>query len=156
MAVPDKEITGRMRRFAQTCRDGGLKVTHQRTEVFREVAGADEHPDAETIFQRVRRRVTGISLDTVYRTLPAMEALGLVRRTEISGQSARYDANTDMHHHFVCTRCGRVDDFYSEALDGLAIPRSVQALGRIESAQVQVRGVCSACEGRRGGKARKR
>ena len=42
----------------------GMKVTHQRTEIFREVAGSDEHPDAETVYQRVRKRVTGISRDT--------------------------------------------------------------------------------------------
>ncbi|HPC94940.1 MAG TPA: transcriptional repressor [Sedimentisphaerales bacterium] len=145
MAVSKAEIERRMQRFAETCRKGGLKTTHQRMEVFRELAGTENHPDAETIYRHVRRRVPAISRDTVYRTLATLEDQGLVRKAEIVSGRARYDANTDHHHHFICTACGRVHDFYSPALDDLPIPRSVSALGRVESAQVQLRGVCTNC-----------
>jgi Fur family peroxide stress response transcriptional regulator len=138
-----------MQRFLEECRRSGLRVTHQRTEVFRELASTAEHPDAETLYQRVRRRVPTVSRDTVYRTLAALEACSLVRKAEIQFSRGRYDANMDRHHHFVCTECGRVADFYSEALDRLPIPVSVASLGRIHSTHVQVRGVCSACVGRK-------
>jgi Fur family peroxide stress response transcriptional regulator len=88
--------------------------------------------------------------DTVYRTLALLEALGLIRKAGILPHQGRYDANTARHHHFVCMACGRVQDFCSEALDDLPLPRSVKSLGRIQSAQVQVRGVCTACTGRKG------
>ena len=153
MTVSRAELERRIRRFAETCGRSGMKVTHQRTEIFREVAGSDEHPDAETVYQRVRKRVTGISRDTVYRTLATLEGEGLIRKAEVLGGSARFDANLDQHHHFVCTVCGAVKDFRSEALDNLPISRSVKALGRVGSAHVQVRGICSACIGR---KARRR
>lgn len=149
MAVPESEHQRRISEFADTCHRKGLRVTHQRMEVFRELAASDKHPDAETIHQRVRRRVLAVSRDTVYRTLATLETQGLIRRTQVLGGPARYDANTEQHHHFVCTRCGLVRDFYSEALDDLPIPKSVEAFGRIETAQVQVRGVCSSCASRR-------
>ncbi|MDI6448568.1 Fur family transcriptional regulator [Anaerobaca lacustris] len=145
MAVSKSEIERRMRRFAETCQAGGLKLTHQRMEVFRELAGTDDHPDAETIYQNVRRRVPAISRDTVYRTLATLEEQGLVHKAEILSGRGRYDANMDHHHHFVCTECGRVHDFYSQALDDLPIPRSVTAIGRVESTQVQLRGICAGC-----------
>ena len=148
MAVPKAELERRISRFGQTCARAGMKVTHQRTEVFREVAGRDEHPDAETVYQRVRRRVTGISRDTVYRTLAMLESEGLIHRTGALSGPARYDANLERHHHFVCIACGKITDFRSKALDGLPIPRSVTALGRIGAVQVYVRGVCSACVSR--------
>jgi Fe2+ or Zn2+ uptake regulation protein len=44
--------------------------------------------------------------------------------------------------------CGGIKDFRSEALNDLPIPDSVKSLGTVESAQVQVRGVCSDCAGR--------
>jgi len=138
-----------MELFGATCRQQGLKATHQRVEIFRELAASDEHPDAETVYQRVRKRVTGISHDTVYRTLATLQTEGLIRRTEVLGGPARYDANTKRHHHFLCTSCGLVKDFYSEALDDLPIPKSVKAFGRIEATQVQVRGVCVACASRK-------
>jgi Fur family peroxide stress response transcriptional regulator len=135
--------------FAAACRRRGLKLTHQRTEVFRELSATDEHPDAETLYRRVRRRIPAISRDTVYRTLATLEEQGLIRRAETYTGAARFDANTEQHHHFVCVRCGRVSDFYSDALDRLRVPRSVAALGTVESAHVQVRGICRACRKRR-------
>jgi len=152
LGVPKAEIERRMADFARVCRERGLKSTHQRMEVFRELAGSDRHPDAETVYRAVRRRVPAISRDTVYRTLATLAAQGLVRHAEALTGPARYDANTARHHHFVCTRCGRVEDFYSEALDGLPVPKAVRAFGRVEDVQVQVRGVCTSCAagGRKG------
>ena len=145
MAVVKAEIERRMRRFREICQDSGLKLTHQRMEVFRELAGTEDHPDAETIYRSVSRRVPAISRDTVYRTLATLEEKGLVQKAEILANRGRYDANMDRHHHFVCTECGRVRDFYSDALDELPIPQSVTTLGRVESAHVQLRGICSNC-----------
>jgi len=152
MATSETPLMQRMARFAETCRRRGLKITHQRTEVFRELAASNEHPDAETVYQGVRRRIPSISRDTVYRTLATLEAEGLVRKAETYTGSVRYDANTKPHHHFVCVQCGQVQDFYSEALNRLPMPRSVAALGTVESAHVQVRGICATCRGRKAGK----
>ena len=149
MAISRENLERHVRRFAETCAQAGLKVTHQRTEIFREVASSDEHPDAEMVYQRVRRRVTGISRDTVYRTLATLEREGLLRKAGILGGPSRYDANEEPHHHFVCKVCGRMKDFCSEALDDLPIPAVVKAMGRVESAQVQVRGICGVCARKR-------
>jgi len=149
VSVRKSELDRRMRAFANTCRTKGLKATHQRMEIFRELAGSEEHPDAETIFRNVRQRVPAISRDTVYRTLATLEGQGLIRKAEALSGSTRFDANTDRHHHFICTVCGAIKDFRSQALDDLPIPNSVRSFGNIESAQVQVRGVCSACAGQK-------
>jgi len=149
MALPKADVERRTEAFVRLCRRRGMKVTHQRMEIFKELVASQEHPDAESVYTRVRRRVPAISRDTVYRTLSTLEGEGLIRRTEVLSGPARFDANTDRHHHFVCTACGAIKDFYSPALDRLPIPRAVKNLGRIESAQVQVRGLCSACVARR-------
>jgi Fur family peroxide stress response transcriptional regulator len=149
MAVPSSEVVRRMAAFREALRREDLKSTPQRLEVFRELAASDKHPDAETVHGRVRRRLPAISLDTVYRTLAALEAAGVVRRTAVFGGPARFDANVGPHHHFVCTRCGRVQDFAGPALDDLPLPPGVKALGQVESAHVQVRGLCAACARRK-------
>jgi Fur family peroxide stress response transcriptional regulator len=150
MTVSKAEVERRVQAFVQACRRRGMKVTHQRTEIFRELAASVEHPDAETVYQAVCRRVPSISRDTVYRTLATLEVEGLIRKVSPLVERARYDANSDRHHHFICTVCGMVRDFYSEDLDDLPIPPAVKTLGAIESAQVEVRGICSACAQREG------
>lgn len=149
MSIRESQLDRRMRAFAHTCRAKGLKATHQRMEIFRELAGSEEHPDAEAIYQKVRERVPAISRDTVYRTLATLEDHGLIRKAEALSGSTRFDANIDRHHHFICTVCCDIKDFRSQALDDLPIPNSVRSFGNIESAQVQIRGVCSACAGRK-------
>jgi len=145
VAINQQRIEQRMQRFEQACRAAGVKRTHQRQQVFREVAQSGEHPDAETVFQGVRERLPTISLDTVYRTLWMLTDLGLITTLGPPRQRARFDANLERHHHFVCEQCGLTRDFYSDDLDALKLPRSVGDLGRVKTTHVEVRGVCREC-----------
>ena len=148
MSVPEAEVQRRVSSFSQALRVSGLRLTHQRLEVVREIAGCETHPDTETIYRKVRARVPTISLDTVYRTLAALEGLGLVARVNASAGPARYDANLDHHHHFVCTHCGLIRDVYHVALDSVEAPDLGDELGIIESVNVQLRGLCKECHER--------
>lgn len=138
--------------FAAACRRQGIKATHQRMEILRELAATGEHPDAETIFTRVRRRIPAISLDTVYRTLRMLEAKEVIARVPATTDRARFDANMARHHHFVCAVCGKIADFTSAALDGFSPPPEVRAMGRVDSVHVELRGRCQACQGKAAGR----
>jgi len=146
MGIEIQTIERRVRRFSEACRRYGLKATHQRTEIYRELAQTQEHPDAETIYDRVRTRIPAISLDTVYRTLRLLEERGIISRVGYHGESARFDANTDRHHHFICTKCGFVGDVYDEDLNDLRAPKGVGTMGRVDSVHVELRGVCRNCQ----------
>jgi Fur family peroxide stress response transcriptional regulator len=124
----------------------GVKLTHQRLEIFRQLIATEEHPDAETLYRAVRRRVPTVSLDTVYRTLWMLHDLGLVKTLGPKGDTIRFDANLDQHHHYVCIRCGMVRDFQSQELDRLRVPSAVKQLGSVVEAHVQVRGLCEQCQ----------
>lgn len=146
MTNPDRrEIEQRMARFERLCRDAGVRLTHQRIEIFREVARAADHPNAEMVYRRVRQRIPTVSLDTVYRTLWLLNEHDLINTLGPSRDRTRFDANLARHHHFVCVRCGSTRDFYSEAFDDLELPASAKALGRVETTLVEVRGICREC-----------
>ena len=138
-------VEQRMRAFLHACRKIGARLTRQRMEIFRELAASDAHPDAECIHAGVRQRLPAISLDTVYRTLWWLTDLGLVTVLSPTQDRTRFDANLDRHHHFVCTRCGLTRDFTSEALDNLALPEAVAAIGSIQRTQVELKGICHVC-----------
>jgi len=142
----DDIIQSRVSLFVRALRESGLRLTHQRLEVAREIAASDIHPSTEAVYEGVRQRVPTISLDTVYRTLKALEGLGLIRKVDAVTGAARYDPNLDHHHHFVCSRCGLIRDVYSASLDGLEVPETATELGRIESVTVLLRGVCKECQ----------
>ena len=149
MKIKKKEVEQRMKHFETVCRGEGIKLTHQRLEIFREVAQTGDHPDADLVFQRVRKRIPTVSLDTVYRTLWILSDLGLVVTLGSSRESTRFDANLHNHHHFVCDQCGFTRDFYSPDLDNIKLPDTVGSYGEIEATHVEVRGVCRNCSKKR-------
>ena len=129
--------------FAQS----GLKFTNQRYLVYKAMVAARDHPSAETVWRRVREEAPAISLDTVYRTLAALEARGLVTRVPAGGDEGRFDGDVAAHHHMVCLRCGAIDDFTMPGAGLSDLPPSVAAWGRVRDAQVLVRGICRNCLG---------
>jgi Fur family peroxide stress response transcriptional regulator len=143
--VSKKDIEKRMARFEDVCRNSGAKLTHQRMEIFREVAQTGDHPDAEQVFQGVRERMPTVSMDTVYRTLWWLKDLGLITILGPPRERARFDANLSRHHHFVCTQCGLTQDFISDEFDSLKLPDSILSIGHAEKTQVEVKGLCRQC-----------
>lgn len=135
--------------FQDALKQAGVKLTHQRLEIFRELANTAEHPDAETIFRAVQERVPMMSLDTVYRTLWMLRDLGLIKTLGPNHNAVRFDANLDPHHHYVCVSCGSVRDFQSEELNKLPLRAVAKRFGSVVEAQVEVRGLCASCQGTR-------
>ena len=129
--------------FAQS----GLKFTNQRYLVYKAMVEARDHPSAEMVWRRVRGEAPAISLDTVYRTLAALEARGLVTRVPAGGDEGRFDGDVTAHHHVVCLRCGAIDDFTMPGAGLNDLPPTVAAWGRVRDAQVLVRGICRNCLG---------
>jgi Fur family peroxide stress response transcriptional regulator len=149
MKIETKEVERRTKVFSGICRRYGVKATHQRREIYRELARTNDHPDAETIYARVRKRISAISLDTVYRTLRLLEKKGLISRVGSLSEKTRFDANTDRHHHFVCTECGFMGDIYNEEWNDFRAPSDVMAMGKVNSVHVELRGLCKACQRKR-------
>ena len=146
MSTRQEFIASREAEFARTLAVNGLRMTHQRLEIVREIAGARDHPDAETLLRRVRRRVPMLSPDTVYRTLDMLAGNGLVARIPMP-RANRFDPDLTPHHHFVCGRCDRVVDVGADVLGPLpAAPETLEGIGRVQSVHLQIWGVCDACE----------
>ena len=147
MSVAEDEVARRVGRLTSALKDAGLRVTYQRLEIAREVATSDSHPDVETIYRAVHERVPTISLDTVYRTLGTLAEIGAIQRVTAAVGPARYEANLSQHHHFVCVRCGSIQDVVDPGLDALSLTDSAAEFGRVEAVDVHLKGVCRACEG---------
>lgn len=145
MNARSREIEKSMAAFRGLCRAHGLRATHQRMVIYRKLAATREHPDADTLYRRVRKLLPSISFDTVYRTLRMLENKRAVSRVAFIQDRMRFDANTAPHHHFVCNACGRVMDFYSAELDRVPRPPEAPAIGRIDSIHIELRGICRDC-----------
>lgn len=140
-----ESLDQRIQALRQALESRHIKITQQRMEIFKEIVSAEDHPDAEVIYTRVRNRLPSLSLDTVYRTLWLYKDLGLITTLPLSRERTRFDANLDQHHHFVCSECGLTKDFYAEHLDDLELPDSFGEIGQPASIHIEVHGICRDC-----------
>ena len=124
----------------------GLRLTRQRLLICRELAGRCDHPDVERLYKAVKPRLRRMSLFTVYRTMNALEEVGMVWRVATWKGHARYDGNVEAHAHFLCEQCGRIDDVDTQdtchQLPELA-RKCVK--GRVRRVEMMIVGECEAC-----------
>jgi Fur family peroxide stress response transcriptional regulator len=140
------DITLMMESFERVCRAKGLRITHQRIEIFKALLKHTNHPTIEDVFDRVRRHLKTISLDTVYRTISTFEDYGLIRRVHHIDNATRLDVNISDHHHLVCKQCKEIEDFYWPDFDRLKPPKSISHWDQIELKHVVISGLCSNCK----------
>ena len=125
-------------------RERGLRVTLPRVAVLEFLAGSCDHPTAEEVGAAVNRRVPTASRASIYNVLHSLRAAGLIEELVFDDAVARYDANLSRHHHFVCTRCRRVEDVDWEVSPPAAGGR--RADGHVvENVSVTFRGLCPGC-----------
>ena len=129
------------------CRKAGLKLTHQRLEIYRELASRMDHPSEEAVHRSVQARMPTIALDTVYRTLLTFEEFGLVTRVYALDGPARFDANLSPHQHFACTKCKKIEDFHWEAFETIKLTARTRKWGDIKRRHAVLTGTCADCLG---------
>lgn len=145
MPISRALLDARLNTFKDECLRQGIKVTHQRLEIFRVVASTEEHPDAATVHNRVKKTIPTISLDTVYRNLKLLAQYGVLSVVGMSQERVRFDGNKDPHHHFSCVKCGMIRDFISD-MQNLQTPGEAQKFGAALSVHLEVKGICTACQ----------
>lgn len=101
------------------------------------------HPTAAEIFAAINHIDPRCSRATTYNILRDLVEAGLVREVAVEGRSARFDAKGIRHHHFICDRCGEVED-----MDWYDVPRpAAGSLGKraIRESELIFRGLCEKC-----------
>lgn len=134
-----------LKEFLKKCKDFDLKITPQRIAIYKEVLNSKNHPSAEVIYRKIKKSHPGISFDTVNRTLLTLTKIGLLEVVEGSGDVRRFDPNYRKHHHFRCTNCGKIVDFYCEKCDNLEIPEDIKVRFTVNKIKVILEGICSNC-----------
>jgi Fe2+ or Zn2+ uptake regulation protein len=125
----------------------GLRCTPQRFGVMAFLMEHAGHPTAAEIFEGVNRLDPRSSRATTYNNLRDLVEAGLVREVAMEGRAARFDAKGMPHHHFICDRCGNIED-----MEWYDVPRPAsRSLGKriLRECELIARGLCTRCAPRR-------
>ena len=129
-----------IRRSLDRC---GLRCTPQRYALMAFLMECKRHPTAAEIFEAVNRMDPRSSRATTYNNLRDLVQAGLVREVAVEGRAARFDAKGMRHHHFICDRCGNVED-----IEWYNVPRPASnSIGKrvVRECEVIFRGLCTKC-----------
>ena len=117
--------------------------TRQKAVVFQVVRDSSDHPTAEVVYERAKKELPSISLGTVYRILKELVSEGKIKEIVVNKQS-HFDRRTDFHHHFICKKCGKIEDIETPLCRYTC--KKVEQKGYVvEEIEYKFYGLCSKC-----------
>ncbi|MEB3200100.1 MAG: Fur family transcriptional regulator [Synechococcaceae cyanobacterium] len=129
--------------------DRGQRLTPQRQRILGlfERIGSGSHLSAEEVHQRLLHDHERVSLATVYRTLRLLSSMGLLQELE-HPEGRRFElasANHRDHHHLVCVRCGRTEEFENGSVLEAGTAAAQLHGFQLVDCVLNVRALCPAC-----------
>ncbi|MDH3629368.1 MAG: transcriptional repressor [Acidobacteriota bacterium] len=130
----------------------GLRITHQRQILAELLEEADEHLDAEAVYERAHSRDSQIHRATVYRTLNTLKKMGLVDELDlmhVAGERHFYEIRPSVFHiHLVCMKCGDVSEPSGGIWDEIKSRVQKETGFRPEVVRLEMGGACRDCQTR--------
>jgi Fur family ferric uptake transcriptional regulator len=105
--------------LAADIKSTGLKVTVPRLKVLALFEQSKmRHLSAEDVYKLLLTDGLDIGLATVYRVLTQFQQAGILLRSNFESGKSVFELNQGSHHdHLVCLDCGRVEEFFDEAIE---------------------------------------
>jgi Fe2+ or Zn2+ uptake regulation protein len=104
-------------------RDQGARVTSARRALVTALVQARGHVTADDLAALVQKAQPDVHLSTIYRSLDALERIGVVDHVHLGHGRAVYHLADEPHQHLVCEACGAVvevpDATFAELSDAL-------------------------------------
>lgn len=109
---------------ADWLKGAGMRPTRQRLALARHLVGdgKDRHVTAESLHAAALASGDQVSLATVYNTLRAFSAAGLMSEIAMDGNTSYFDTRVDDHPHYYWEENGELTDAPKEALRFESLP----------------------------------
>ena len=129
-------------------RKRGFRRTPEREEVLREIFEIHDHFDVDGLYLRLRGKGSKVSKASIYRALPLFIDCGLIREVDFRDGHWHYEHiyGHSHHCHLRCLSCGQILEFEAPTLK-LLEEQLARAYGyAIKGHQLEVHGLCPACQ----------
>lgn len=121
----------------------GVKPSPQRVAVLEYLRSHFNHPTAEQIHSALSPEMPTLSKMTVYNTLNLLADRGAILALNVDDRQTRFDGDTSMHAHFICTQCEEVGDI--RISDHSFIEMNAPKCAEISDVQLIYKGICANC-----------
>lgn len=145
--VPDDAVATLLDDVGRQLRARGERMTGPRRAVLTALARRGGHVLAAEVVEAVSEVDPSVHRASVYRTLEALSALGVVQHLHLGHGGTAYHLSDGAHHHVhaQCQVCGAVEDLPADLLDGVAEQVALRSGFLLDPGHVALSGVCRAC-----------
>jgi len=142
-----KTENSKSERFQALLQEKGLKYTYERKCIYEEVRHVDHHFDADSLYERFKKKGLRISRDTVYRTLPLLLESQVVQKSAGAGKGEFYErVSVKGHHdHMICIQCGKIIEFQCKEIEKLQDQMCARYNFRLVFHDHRLFGTCGDC-----------
>ncbi|MGH3560259.1 MAG: Fur family transcriptional regulator [Mycobacterium sp.] len=125
----------------------GVRSTRQRAAISALLENLDDFRSAQELHDELRGHGENIGLTTVYRTLQAMAAAGLVDTLRAdTGESVYRRCSEHHHHHLVCRGCGSTVEVGDRKVETWAAEVAAEHGFSDVSHTIEIFGTCGDCQ----------
>jgi Fur family ferric uptake transcriptional regulator len=138
-------------KLKEVLKEKGYKYTKQREIILDVLINNDNlHLSPEDVYQKLQNDHPEIGLATVYRNLQLLENLGILYKINLNDGCNRYelslkDENAHHHHHLICLKCGKVEEFENDYLEDLERIIEQEKGFKTEDHVLKFFGECKSC-----------
>lgn len=119
-----------------------MKLTRNQHKVLELLQGLTYEISAQDIYAQVRQ---SMGLATVYRSLEALKAKGLIKGVTLTNGEAVYSTMPSDRHHLNCLSCGALIPIHSCPLHDLNTSLEQSYNFKIQYHTLEFFGFCQAC-----------
>ena len=87
-----------------------LKHSKQRDAILDLLKSVCCHPTADWLYKELKKDYPNMGIATVYRNLNLLLNMGEIIKLDVGDGVDHFDASTNDHCHFICTKCHNVID----------------------------------------------
>ena len=134
----------------QQLRDSGLKATLPRLKILELFQHSEvRHLSAEDVYRLLLKENLDVGLATIYRVLMQFADAKILLRRQFEGDRAVFEINATEHHdHMVCADCGKVEEFFDEAIEERQMLLAKQHGFKLRDHSLSLYGLCKDCVAR--------
>lgn len=133
-----------IQQMVDTMARNGWRITDQRRTLAEIFVTNDHHLSPKDVYEQMKLKYSGVSLDTVYRNLRMLSEMGVLEQFYLMDGGLKFKAScmTHHHHHMICTNCEKTTTFDFCPMESINLPDNFKIGGH----RFEVYGVCVDCQ----------
>jgi Fur family ferric uptake transcriptional regulator len=137
--------------FSAYLENKDLRKTTERFTILDEIYNRDDHFEAESLYNEIRRKSYNVSRATVYNTLELLVSCDLVKKHQFGKNLAQYEKSYGykQHDHIICVDCKKVVEFCDPRIQQIKSMMGELLNFKITHHSLNMYGVCGMCQKKR-------